>query len=88
VDDEYLRRGREKRDRREVPDGIVWHVAQHVHVDGVRRIADEKRVAVGRRLRNELAPERPRRAGPVVDDELLPEYLSELLSEDPRHRIG
>ena len=49
--------------------------------------AEEERVAVRRRLRDELRADRPGGARPVVDDDLLAERRGERLGHDARHRV-
>jgi hypothetical protein len=46
------------------------------------------RVAVGRRLRSRLDPDRQRAAGPVLDDDLLVELLRHLRREQPHDVVG
>ena len=60
-----------------------------VLVDRVGRdVADEQRVAVGRRLRRRLERDVAVRAGPVLDHEALAERLGELLRDDARDDVG
>ena len=51
-------------------------------------MGEDQRIAVGRGFRDELAAEDAAGAGLVLDDELLPHLLGELLRQQPRDNIA
>jgi len=53
----------------------------------MHRCADEKRVAVGRRLRDLIGSRQPGGPGAVVDDQRLPQFLSHFLRHDAGQQI-
>ena len=70
---------RDQRDRLEIALDVVGQLRHHVAGDGER--ADRPHadgVAVGRRLRDQVEPERERAARAVVDDDRLAQLLAEL----------
>ena len=82
VDDQHVRRDRDERDRREVLHRVVRHLRVKARVHRVRRQrAHQDRVAVGRRLRDEVGADVAARAGPVVDDNALAPVLARLLRD-------
>ena len=50
--------------------------------------AHAQRIAVRRRLRGEVEPDRERTAGAIVDDDLLANLLAERCAENSCHRVG
>src|ERR1700687_5252863 len=50
--------------------------------------ANQQRVAVRRRFRDDLRPDHGARTGPVVDDDLLPPRFGELLTDEARNYVG
>src|SRR5205823_13907403 len=75
-------------DRREILDWIVRELRIERGIDPVRRRrTEEQRVAIRRRLRNELGADRSGRTGAVVDDNRLSETVGELLTDRTRDQI-
>jgi hypothetical protein len=54
----------------------------------MRRVTDQERISIGCSFRHEVAAERTRRAGAVVDNELLAECFTQLLADNARNRVG
>ena len=73
---------RELRDRREIPDRIEADARVETRARDEIRRGEEQRVAVGRRVRDELGADVAGGAGPIVRDDLLAEALAELLRDD------
>jgi hypothetical protein len=79
---------RDERDRREVPRGVVRTLRRELGRNGKGPgKAEEQRVAVGRAVRNELGADEARRAGAVIDDDLLPQRLTEPLRHHARDYV-
>ena len=75
-------------DRREVLLRVDRQVRKDRGIDRDRAdVAEIDRVTVGGRLGGELHADIARRAGAVVDDDLLAEEFGELRRNDPRHEI-
>ena len=75
------------RDRHEAV-GVVRRLA-HVRQHGERRVgAHQEGVAVAGRLRGRLGADHAAGAGAVLDDELLPERLAELLRPGPADQVA
>ena len=80
---------RDQRNRLQVALDVVGQLRHHVPVDGERANRPHADgVAVGIGLRGEVEAERQCAARTVVDDDLLPQFLSELGAENARHRVG
>ena len=52
------------------------------------RAIDEHRVAVGCGLGDHVGADRTARAGTVLDDDVLPQLLADLLHHDPRNDVA
>ena len=75
-------------DRREVLHRVVRHLRVDADVDRERRdVAEQQRVAVGRRLGDGVGADHAARAGAVVDDDRLAERLGQRLLHDARIEI-
>ena len=85
IDDDDARFATDQRDRREVVDRIESQVRIQGRTDRIGLRSQQQRVAVGRRLGDELAADRRSRAGLVLDEDRLPETLGQLL-RDQAHR--
>ena len=78
----------EVRDRREVLDRVVRQLAIDVGQDRVRAgRVEQQRVAVRRRLRDELRADAAAGAGAVLDDERLAELRAHAVGENPRDAV-
>ena len=86
--DDDVRRGGEQRHCGKILDEVVVELAVQRHIDGVRDVAHQQRVTVGRRLRRELGTDVGAGARPVVEDNLLGKALGQLAAEDARQRVG
>src|SRR5207247_9746269 len=74
IDDEQERGRGYQTDKGEILDAVVRELAVQARVDRMRvGITEVQRVAVGRRLGDDLGGDRSAGAGPVVDDDLLAE---------------
>ncbi len=74
-------------DRREILDGFIRQLAVERGIDDMTAVGHQQRIAVGRGLGDELCPDHASRAGPVLDDDLLPEAVGHFLRDDARQRI-
>src|SRR5438309_876245 len=88
VHDPHVRPGGDADYLREVGERVVRHRLVHVRRDHERRGGEEQRVAVRLRLRHVVRSDRASGAGPVLDEELLPEGLGELLRDDAPGHVG
>ena len=81
--------GRERHQRHEIEAlvRIVLHVAGQRRIDHQRRAAGIDRVAVGRRLGDEVGGDGGRRTGAVVDQHRLAELGRQLVGIDARHGV-
>src|ERR1043166_5998141 len=86
-DDDHLVGGR-KRDRFEVPERIVWHLAEENRIDGETADVEQDGMAVRRRLGHLGGADAAARAADVLDIELLSQLLAQLLNDQPRENIG
>src|SRR5213079_1507345 len=85
---QHRRRRGDQGDRREVLQRVVAELLVQVRIHHVAADAgEEKRVAVGRRLRRELRADRAAGAGPVVDDDRLAKLRADLLRDRARHGV-
>ena len=64
--------------------GFLTIDSRHRHHGKAR---DQQRIAVGRRSRNEIFGNVARHAGPVLDDDRLPEGRLQLFADDARDRV-
>ena len=87
VHDQYLRGRYQHRNRREVPDRIVGELAIQTRIDGVRGRKDQQRVTIRRRLGDILGADIGARPRAVVDDDLLPPFLGQLLPQSAREYV-
>jgi hypothetical protein len=86
---EHLRRDADQRDRREVVDRIEAPLGDQQRADAVRvDVRELQRVAIGRRLRDQVGADGAGGAGLVLDDDRLSEALGQLGGHEARHRIG
>ena len=76
------------RDRHDVAQEIEVELFVERGVDGVLRIHQQQRVAVGRRAGDELGRDVAGGAGPGLDDELLAELLRQPLRDQARGDVG
>jgi hypothetical protein len=83
---DVLRRG-DQHDRVEVLERIEFRARLQRHVDRERLRAEMERVAVGRRLRRRGGADVAAGAGAVLDDDVLPPRLGQLLRDDPAERV-
>ena len=74
-------------DRRAVADEVERHVLVERRVDGVVRTGEGDRVAVGRRAERRRHADIAAGAGPVLDDELLPQVIRQVLADDARDDV-
>jgi hypothetical protein len=88
IDGEHGRRGDGERDRLEVVDRVVGQAREQRRIDHMRAEREEDGVAVGRRFRHLGGADVSRRAGDVLDIELLAELLRELLRHQPPESVG
>src|SRR5262249_44612808 len=73
---------------REILRSVERQLCVQARVDRLRaHRAEEQRVAVGRRARSELGRDIAARAGPVVDDDLLPPFVGKALTDDAREDV-
>src|SRR6266496_3815535 len=87
-DHEHVHAAAYERDRGEVLARVERQRLVERHVDRVGRRRDEERVAVGRRLGDEIGADVAARAGAVLDDDRLAERLAQSRRERPRGEIG
>ena len=75
-------------DRRNVVHHIEDQIVVQRHVDGVGHRQRQQRIAVGRRVDDDLGADIAGAAGPIVDDELLTEMLRQRRRREAawRHR--
>src|SRR5690349_7679981 len=76
------------RDGRDVAARIVRQALVEPRSGRDRDVVEEKRIAVARRLRDDVRAERTTGARAVVDDERLAKLLPELLPENARNEIA
>ena len=89
VHHQHVRHAGDERDRHEVLDRVVRHLRIERRVDRLRADrSHQQRVAVGRRLGDEVGAEVAAGAGLVLDDEGLAEGLAELGRERARQDVG
>ncbi len=89
VHDEDVRHAGDERDRREVLDRVVGHLRIQRRIDRLRADrSHQQRVAVGRRLGDEIGAQVAAGAGLVLDDEALAEGLGELGRERAGEDVG
>src|SRR4051812_48541796 len=86
--DHDIRIERSLRDRRVV----LYRIVRELRVQGRieyhgRRVAHDDRVTVGWRFRDELHPNDAIRSGTVIDDHLVTERVTELLSHRARKNV-
>jgi len=75
--------------RRDILELVVWQALEHELVDGVNaRRAHDEGVAIGIGLRDRIGCNVAARAGLVLDNELLAEFLRDLGGDDPRQNVG
>ena len=87
--DEHIGPGADHRDRREIAHRIVRQLAVHARIDRHRAgDAEEQRIAVGRRFGGDLGADDGAGAGPVVDDNLLPEHGRHFRREHARDDVA
>src|SRR6516162_7897472 len=88
VNGDHGRRGDRERDRLEVLVGIVGNLVEESWVHDVGTESEQQRIAVGRCPRGLARADVAGGAGNVLDIELLPEMLAELLRHQPRECVG
>ena len=89
VHHQHVRHPGHHRDRRQVLERVEWHLRIERRIDRLRADrAHQQRVAVGRRLRDEVGAEVAAGTRLVVDDEGLAERLAELRRERARQDVG
>ena len=89
VHHQHVRNAGDERDRHEVLDRVVRHLRIERRIDRLRADrSHQQRVAVGRRLGDEVGAEVAAGAGLVLDDEGLAERLAELRREGAREDVG
>ncbi len=80
---------RDGRDRGEILQRVERHLGVEVRIDRDQAVlAEEQRVAVGRRLRDHVAGDVAVGAGMVLDHDRLVEKLGEFLSDHARDDVG
>jgi hypothetical protein len=89
VNDEYHRRYRCQRDRRQILDGIVGHALEQALRDrDLGGVSHEDRVSVGRRLGGDIGAYHAAGARTIVDHDLLAPRLRQLLRDHAREDVG
>ena len=76
------------RDRRDVVHEVERQIGKHRLIDGVLRIDQEQRVAIGRRMHGRFGRDIAGGAGPDIDDELLAEMVAQILADEARVDVG
>ena len=73
IDDHDIGRDRDLAHRGEVALDVVRQLRTHSRVDSMRaRVADDQRVAIGRRLGHDVGTDDASGAGMILDKDLLP----------------
>ena len=75
------------RDRRDVAEKTEIEIVVKRGVDRVRRTDQQEGIAVRGRAHDDLRCDIAARAGPVLDDELLPEALRQPLTDQTRENV-
>ncbi len=89
VNDKHIGRGGGKRHGREIAHRIEGHAREKARVDRERsRGAHQHRVAVGRRLRDDIGADVAAGARPVVDHHLLREAVAQFLRDRAGDDVG
>ena len=65
----------DERNRREIAQRVVRQLLEYAGIDRVPRVHHQYRIAVGRRLGDDIAADDPIGTGPIVDDDALAETL-------------
>ena len=80
---------RHQRDRLEIALDVVGQLRHHVAGDGKRANRPHADgVAVGRRFRDHIEPERERAAGTIVDDDRLAQFRTDHRSQNTCDVVG
>ena len=85
---QHIGRQHSQRNRREIAQRIVRQLRVHARIDRQRRQAHQQRVAVGRRLGDDVVADDGAGAGAVIDHHLLAELLGEFLRDDAADDVG
>jgi hypothetical protein len=73
----------------EILDHVVrWLLEQHLRDGGRAGGGHQKRVAIGRCLRDHCAADRTAGTGPALDDQLRPQSLLDALGAQPHQQVG
>jgi hypothetical protein len=75
-------------DRGDIADEIVIELFVKRRVDRMNQIDLQQRVAIGRRVHDHFGADVGAAAGPVLDNELLPEVLGQPLSHQARYNVS
>ena len=88
MDNQHFGYAADQRNRREIFYRIVGELFEEAHVYRMRRgIAEQQRIAVGRRMRCDVGADDAGRSGAVVDDDLLPPFLGQFLRKGARNDV-
>jgi hypothetical protein len=88
IGDKHAEETRGERDGREILRRIEWQLLVKTRIGRIGRdVAEQHRVAVRRRLGDEIGAQIGRCAGLVLDDDRLAHKLRHLLSDEPREKI-
>src|SRR5262249_6007325 len=83
----HVRQPNQSGDRRAVANEIERKLVVERWVDGVVRTDEGDRVAVGRRVEHGLHADIATRAGPVLDDDWLPERTGQMWADEAREVV-
>ena len=89
IDDQKSLRIEDVDDRCEILDRVERHNGQQTDVDGMRTdVADHQRVAIRRRLGDNVRADVSACSGPIVDDDRLAPRFGELSADLAPERVG